>query len=1048
MATLADLLIKLGADTSDLDKELKHAQKQLKSAFGSDALSLSNDLAVGFAGLAAGLGAVAVASVKMASDMAVTKKSFTTLMGNAQLAEQFLNDLAQFAADTPFELAGLTTASKKMLAFGFAAQDIIPIMTAIGDAAALLGVGQEGIDRITLALGQMNAKGKVSAEEMNQLAETGIPVWQMLADAIGTDIPTAMKMAENGAVSGVTGINAIVTGMQTKFKGGMEGLSKEIPGLFSTIKDNAATAARYIGDKIIAGLDIKAKLQTVSNALSNFASYIQTNGLKEALVNLIPAELTAAVFALSGALIAAAIPAMIAFALSVWTAIAPLAPFLAVGAAVGLLAYEIWKNWEPLGTLFSGLMSGISATFQLFWGSTKALFYTGVQTILTTLQPLANLIGGELSAAVSSYLDGLQAKVDAASQSIKDAGAQLNAAAATVSKGFSGVSIGAFNKGISSLGDGVKKVYNSFTGLHSAASAAAAAAGSAASGAGSSASSAANKAAKAIEELKKKAEQVHKSIYQEWVQTTNTSLQQLDAWKAKQTKSLEETKSANENYQQDVTMLQATYAAKRLKIEQETAEKIRNIQSSISNLSFDFKEMQIDIMPDGVDKDLAELKLKYEKTIDEIEKKYDELAAKYVSSTDVEKAAMEKSLSEKSIAYKKTEQGNLDFTEQINAENLAAAGAHYNKLKALKYEETKYKEELDKAYNTGNITAYQTLVNDQRGLEQQSLEGKKAYMDTYLKLWKSATQTAQELWANAVDGMTDNLSTFLTDTISFSDDIKSTWSDFGKNLVKTIVGVYAKMYASRIAFSLTGKVQNAADVANTTTAQAQATAATVGAYTARTAAATAYYSAVTAAQAAALTTQTTLATTVMATLTAASTVMAAAVAAAWAPAAAMVSLATMGANSESAIAGMTAAVAAATALAVPKMATGGSVSGDGTSTSDSILSWLSNGEYVIKAAAVDKFGVGFFNALNNGQMPKLASGGIVATPTLAQIGQGRYPNTVPIDRRNSVSPTNSGGGTAITTTQNIYGDINTEADLDKINKNLVKKIKYGLMGAS
>lgn len=46
-------------------------------------------------------------------------------------------------------------------------------------------------------------------------------------------------------------------------------------------------------------------------------------------------------------------------------------------------------------------------------------------------------------------------------------------------------------------------------------------------------------------------------------------------------------------------------------------------------------------------------------------------------------------------------------------------------------------------------------------------------------------------------------------------------------------------------------------------------------------------------------------------------------------------------------------------------ANGGYISGPGTSTSDSIPTMLSNGEYVIKASAVSAYGVDFMNALNN-----------------------------------------------------------------------------------
>lgn len=55
-------------------------------------------------------------------------------------------------------------------------------------------------------------------------------------------------------------------------------------------------------------------------------------------------------------------------------------------------------------------------------------------------------------------------------------------------------------------------------------------------------------------------------------------------------------------------------------------------------------------------------------------------------------------------------------------------------------------------------------------------------------------------------------------------------------------------------------------------------------------------------------------------------------------------------------------------------ATGGHVSGPGTGTSDSIPAWLSNGEYVINAAAVQRYGKGTFDRLN---AQKFATGGHV-----------------------------------------------------------------------
>lgn len=55
-------------------------------------------------------------------------------------------------------------------------------------------------------------------------------------------------------------------------------------------------------------------------------------------------------------------------------------------------------------------------------------------------------------------------------------------------------------------------------------------------------------------------------------------------------------------------------------------------------------------------------------------------------------------------------------------------------------------------------------------------------------------------------------------------------------------------------------------------------------------------------------------------------------------------------------------------------ASGGHVRGAGTATSDSIPAWLSNGEYVIKAAAVGRYGVDFMDRINS---MKFAAGGMV-----------------------------------------------------------------------
>ncbi|MEW9857894.1 phage tail length tape measure family protein [Pseudomonas putida] len=112
-----------------------------------------------------------------------------------------------------------------------------------------------------------------------------------------------------------------------------------------------------------------------------------------------------------------------------------------------------------------------------------------------------------------------------------------------------------------------------------------------------------------------------------------------------------------------------------------------------------------------------------------------------------------------------------------------------------------------------------------------------------------------------------------------------------------------------------------------------------------------------------------------------SMILAGTTATAWAPAAAMASLATLGANSAPAAAALTSTTALASSLAViPGFATGGYVSGAGTGTSDSIMARLSDGEFVVNAAAT-KRNRALLEAINSNERVSVAGGPTRAVST-------------------------------------------------------------------
>jgi len=166
MSVVADLLVKISGDSSDLRKELNATKRQISSAFGQEAMKASQASLTHLKYLTAGFVGAGFAAVKFAADMEQTEIAFETLLGSADAARKMVEDLTDFAARTPFQMPGITKSAQQLLAYGFQAESIIPMLTSVGDAISGLGGNEENMQSVIRALGQIQAKGKVSAEEI------------------------------------------------------------------------------------------------------------------------------------------------------------------------------------------------------------------------------------------------------------------------------------------------------------------------------------------------------------------------------------------------------------------------------------------------------------------------------------------------------------------------------------------------------------------------------------------------------------------------------------------------------------------------------------------------------------------------------------------------------------------------------------------------------------------------------------------------------------------------------------------------------------------
>lgn len=197
---------------------------------------------------------------------------FTQMLGSADVAKQTLKELGDYASKTPFDNPTLVKAYRNLLNFKFAAEDIPSILRVLGDTAAAMPEGmQEGMQRLTVIMGQMKSKAKLSSQEMMQLTEAGINAWSYLQKELKvSSVAEAVQKVESGAVDSATGVRAVLKGMEGDFGGVGEKMSKTVEGLMSTLTDNAGRALQAIF-KGATGGDFKTWLENVGNGMTGLA---------------------------------------------------------------------------------------------------------------------------------------------------------------------------------------------------------------------------------------------------------------------------------------------------------------------------------------------------------------------------------------------------------------------------------------------------------------------------------------------------------------------------------------------------------------------------------------------------------------------------------------------------------------------------------------------------------------------------------------------------------------------------------------------------------
>lgn len=857
MSTVAELLVKIGADTSDLKKEINATKRQLKTAFGSDGLALSSGAVKALEGLGVALVGLGAYSVKAAGELENVKVAMTNMLGSADKAKNFIKELQEFASHTPFEFNDVTKASQKFLAFGFTVEQIIPTLTAVGDAAAGVGAGKEGVDRLTLALGQIAAKGKLSSEEMKQLTELGIPAWQMLADVLKTDVGTAQDMVTKRMIDSKTALDALVGGMEERYGGMMAEQSKTILGAWSNLMDGIGQVASNLGMVIADSLNITDIFSSIGEWLSEFARAIEENGIGEAISKCIPPEVELAVIALGTALVSIAIPALYAAGAA---AIAMVAPFVAgIGAAVTAFApfiiaitagatalYTFFKAGYTVNDLLA--LFGINTqTAKKAWDNLKSAFSSFgrlVVSIINNLKPsftaflsiiglvsmvFIKALGMMINAALSfigtvfKVLDkiyqGFTMLIDYLSNIVESIASVIGNMADSILPEWANKGIGIIsnfvNKATSYLTSLVSKITETNDALSNVNSE------------GSSGNKDINKEDKktfkkpdfsnfgrsnsetpalggggkggsgigsSIDNLKQEAINTSKAIEEDWTRAFYNKTQLLDKWYKEEVDKLDKSKMYNENYERDKTRLSEIYSLKRMDIAYEEAKKLDDIKREILKADMD-SSMRNNIFSEASIQELEKLKQEHQNAVLDIEDKWQNLSNTYHDLTKEQKDIFLQSLKERQIAFEIMENGELNFHKEMLKDKLSA-DKEYEDKRLEYYRQCKdIKANIDEAYRTLDMQRLQEVLTEEAAIRLNDMDAQKSMMDTYQEAFRASHMTTAQLVSDLYKAAFTGLESTFTNILTGAKSAKEAFKDLGKSMI----GVIAQYFAKRMA---------------------------------------------------------------------------------------------------------------------------------------------------------------------------------------------------------------------------------------------------------
>ena len=254
---MAGLSFKVGADTTGLGRGLRRAEGMV-GRFGKSVKGLGlGALKVGAVGAAAGVAGLAVGfkkAVQQASGLEKMRVAFTAISGSAEEADMILKNFREESERTGVSINVMSDMVKKLMANGMGSGEAQKMTRSLLDVAGTLGMGEQEAGLLGTALAQVKAKGVASMEELRQqIAEKGVPIFDVLAQKMNVTTGELIKMVSAGEVSADVVMEAFsnLEGPLEKFRGGASKMANTTAGSFQKLKTTISNVLIDAGEPFL-----------------------------------------------------------------------------------------------------------------------------------------------------------------------------------------------------------------------------------------------------------------------------------------------------------------------------------------------------------------------------------------------------------------------------------------------------------------------------------------------------------------------------------------------------------------------------------------------------------------------------------------------------------------------------------------------------------------------------------------------------------------------------------------------------------------------------